>query len=530
MLIASGLVLPLGSSDSEIVDSAVKKSGVAKQNIKEAGVRRISYDARHGEVNLVCSVSLRLANASLEKSVADKKKGQFVYVSDAAEKQKIGSKKLSAPPVVVGYGPAGIFAAYILALNGYNPVVIEQGASIEQRTAIVDKFFTSGMLDRSSNIQFGEGGAGTFSDGKLTTRINDPLCDFVLETFVKFGAPRELLIEAKPHIGTDILRDVIRNIRNETIRLGAKINFNTKLESINVQNGAVKSVTAGGSRIPADAVILACGHSAREVFTMVKGIGASVVPKPFSVGFRIEHLQSDVDRSRWGKMAGDPRLPAADYSLSEHIGSHGVYTFCMCPGGTVVAGASDRGQVVTNGMSNRARAGKNANAAVAVSVDTSTFGTDAFAGVEFQKRLESAAFTAGGSNYCAPASDVGSFLDGRSGLRTDYVEPTYPLGVVEHNLENIIGKQLADCIRAGLRSFANKVSCFGNAGAVLTGIESRTSSPVRILRRDNRQAENVDGLYPCGEGAGYAGGIMSSATDGINTAKVIISEYRPISI
>ncbi|MBQ1357841.1 MAG: NAD(P)-binding protein [Oscillospiraceae bacterium] len=522
MIIVSGIRLPLGSTKEDAEREALKRVG----HPGDYTLRRVSYDMRRGQATMVCSVTASLGDAEAEKRIASSAK-EMQYSEMQQLRPRHGTERMNYRPVVVGAGPAGLFAAYLLSEYGYMPILLERGADVDTRTAKVDSFFLSGDLDADTNIQFGEGGAGTFSDGKLTTRINDGLCDYVLNTFCFFGAPDDILTKAKPHIGTDNLRGIIKRIREKIIENGGEVRFLSRVEDITVEDGRITRVRCAGNDTPVETVVLACGHSARDTYSMLMSHGALITAKPFSVGFRIEHLQEDVDRSLYGRFAGDPRLPKGEYNLSAHVGGRGVYTFCMCPGGTVVAAASESGAIVTNGMSRYLRDGKNANSAVCVSVGPEDFGSSPVRAMDFQRNLERAAYAAAGGGYSAPASDVGSFLDGKKGLRKGRIEPSYPRGVVPFDLEKILGSELSECLRGGLRAFADKMDCFSDSEAVLTGVETRTSAPVRINRDENRQAVGIQGLYPCGEGAGYAGGIVSSAVDGLRTAAAIIEKYCP---
>ena len=522
MIIVSGIRLPLGSTKEDAEKEALRQVG----HPGNYSLRRVSYDLRRGQASMVCSVTASLGDAETEKRIASSGNG-MQYSEIQQLRPRHGTEKMEYRPVVVGAGPAGLFAAYLLSEYGYMPILLERGADVDTRASRVDSFFSGGELDPDTNIQFGEGGAGTFSDGKLTTRINDGLCDYVLNTFCFFGAPDDILIKARPHIGTDNLRGIIKRIREKIIENGGEVRFLSCVEDITVENGHITGIRCSGNDIPVQTVILACGHSARDTYAMLMERGAVITAKPFSVGFRIEHLQEDVDRSLYGRYAGDPRLPKGEYNLSAHVGGRGVYTFCMCPGGTVVAAASESGSIVTNGMSRYLRDGKNANSAVCVSVGAEDFGSNPVKAMDFQRNLERAAYAAAGGGYLAPASSVGPFLEGKKGLRTGKVEPTYPRGVVAFDLEKILGSGLSECLRGGLRAFAEKMDCFSDPDAVLTGVETRTSAPVRINRNDDRQAVGIQGLYPCGEGAGYAGGIVSSAVDGLRTAAAVIERFCP---
>ena len=416
-----------------------------------------------------------------------------------------------------------MFAGLVLAEYGYSPVILERGGDVDSRTEAVENFIKNAVLDPVTNVQFGEGGAGTFSDGKLTTRINDPLCGYVLEKLAEFGAPEEILIKAKPHIGTDLLRNVIKAVRERIISLGGTVRFRTKLTDINSENGKITSaVLESGEILPCNALILAIGHSARDSFEMLLSKKIFLEPKPFSVGARIEHTQEAVNRSLYGNYWNSPHLPQGEYQLSYRQGERAVYTFCMCPGGTVVPAASETETVVTNGMSVFARDGRNANSAIAVSVSPEDFGNSPLDGVEFARKIERNAYILGGNNYHAPASTAENFLNGKGGLSGANVIPTYGIGVTECDLHELFPTFVTDMLRIGLEKFSHKMKCFGDAGAVLTAPETRTSSPVRITRGESMESVSLQGLYPIGEGAGYAGGIMSAAVDGVKCALKII--------
>jgi uncharacterized protein len=429
-------------------------------------------------------------------------------------------------PVVVGFGPAGIFAALILAQSGFRPLVLERGKPVRERTKDTWDLWRKHTLHAESNVQFGEGGAGTFSDGKLYSQIKDPrhLSRKVLTEFVKAGAPEEILYVSKPHIGTFRLVSMVEKMRAEIEALGGEIRFDSRMENLRIENGHVRGVVlASGEEIRADHVILALGHSARDTFTMLHARGVFMEAKPFSVGFRIEHPQTLIDRARYGQSAGNPLLGAADYKLVHHAkNGRSVYSFCMCPGGQVVAATSEPGCVVTNGMSQYSRAERNANAGIVVGITPADFGeTGPLAGVNFQRRLEQQAFKLGGGNYDAPGQRVGDFLAGRPSEAFGEVLPSYQPGVRPTDLSSALPDYAIAAMREALPAFDRQIRGFAMADALLTGVETRTSSPLRITRGADYQSLNVNGLYPAGEGAGYAGGILSAGVDGIEVAEAV---------
>ena len=443
----------------------------------------------------------------------------YVYMKTAAKKRI----------VVVGSGPAGLFCAYTLAKSGLCPIIVERGSKIEKRIDDVERFHASGMLDERSNVQFGEGGAGTFSDGKLNTGVKDIRIREVLKTFVKFGAPSEILWLAKPHIGTDMLRKVIVNMRNEIIALGGRFYFDTKLCDIGINGGKVRYAVlehdGETEQLECDDIILAIGHSARDTFYMLYDLPIKMAQKPFAVGVRIEHKQEMINRAQYGDFANTGRLKAADYKLAVHLPSgRGVYTFCMCPGGYVVAAASESGMVAVNGMSNYARDNENANSAVLVGVDTTDFGSDdILGGVELQRKIERNAYNIAGKSYAAPAQTLGSFLYGKECAPT--VKPSYRPSVTMCDISGIFPQFVTESLKSGIIMLDKKLHGFAHEGAIITAPETRSSSPVRILRNADHQSD-ISGLYPCGEGAGYAGGITSAAVDGIKCAESIINKYN----
>ncbi len=425
-------------------------------------------------------------------------------------------------PVVVGFGPAGMFSALVLSLAGLRPIVLERGEDAVSRNEKVQHFFKTGQLDPNSNVQFGEGGAGTFSDGKLNTGVNNPRIGWILEQFVAAGAREDILFDAKPHVGTDVLLTVVQNIRKRIISLGGQVRFSSHVTGINRQNGKLVGLKlANGEEISCTKAIFAIGHSARDTFSMLYDLGISMDAKPFAMGVRIEHRQEMIDCVQYGKC--DPVLPPADYKLVKHLEQETVYTFCMCPGGHVVAAASERGGVVTNGMSNADRNGKNANAALLVTLNPKDFPyAGPLGGVKWQQEIESKAFAVGGGNYCAPAQRVGDFLKNKPSEAAETVQPTYRPGVTWCDLHSFLPEKITDALKKAIPMLDGNLKGFAEADAVLTAPETRSSSPVRINRGDGKQSVSLQGLYPSGEGAGYAGGIMSAAIDGMLCAESLI--------
>ncbi len=428
-------------------------------------------------------------------------------------------------PVVVGFGPAGMFSALILAMAGLRPLVLERGEDALTRHEKVEKFWKTGALDPKSNVQFGEGGAGTFSDGKLNTGVNNPRIGWVLEQFVAAGAREDILFDAKPHVGTDVLLTVVQNIRQRIISLGGEVRFNSQVTGIRSENGRLTALKVnGGELVDCDHAIFAIGHSARDTFEMLHDLGIPMEPKPFSMGVRIEQKQSAVDKAQYG--CENPVLPPADYKLVKHLDEETVYTFCMCPGGYVVAAASEEGRVATNGMSYADRDGGNANAALLVTLNPADFpGDGPLAGMYWQREIEAAAYQAGGGGYKAPAQTVGDFLAGRASGEPAGVQPTYRPGVTWCDLRDVLPGKITRAMAEALPLMDGSLKGFADPNGVLTAPETRSSSPVRILRGEDRQSP-LTGLYPCGEGAGYAGGIMSAAIDGILSAEALIAKLE----
>lgn len=531
MIKVSNIKLSLDEDLNAVQDKAAAKAGVKPSDVNHFKILKESIDARKkNNIFLVYQAEFECKN---EEAIVRRSKDpdvilqkQELYDETASNVQKL---KLRTRPIVIGSGPAGLFAGLILAQNGFRPILLERGASVEQRDLKIKEFFKSGVLDPECNIQFGEGGAGTYSDGKLTTRIKDTRCDFVLDTFVNAGAPNEIAYSFKPHIGTDILVDVVRNIRKEIIKLGGEVRFFSKLTNLNVENGKLRSIEVNGSdEMECEALVLAIGHSARDTYEMLLAKQVQFEQKPFAIGLRIEHLQSMIDESQYGGMANHPKLKGASYKLAYTSSSSGrsCYSFCMCPGGVVVAAASETERLVVNGMSEYARDMANANSAIVVGVAPADFGSaHPLAGVEFQRHYEQLAFRAGGGGFKAPVQLVGDFLKDTVSSRIGEVQPSYPIDWSFADLSSCLPSYVTQTIKEGLTDFDRKLKGFASYHSVLTGIETRTSSPIRIVRNEEYEATKVSGLYPAGEGAGYAGGIVSAAVDGIKVAEKIMHKY-----
>ncbi len=518
----------ISQSERSVVDRTLALLSLSQSEVRFAGVSKRSLDARRREnIHYVNTVKIELFDEKDERKVAQKSPHAVYKPRQTFEFEK-GTQKPNGNIVITGFGPAGMFASLVLAENGYNPIVLERGPGIEKRVCAVEQFLNKGELDENANVQFGEGGAGTFSDGKLTTRISDPLCEYVLNEFVKHGAPEDILIKAKPHIGTDRLRVIVSSIRSRIMQLGGEIMFESCLDDIKVKGSAVAGVSANNTELNACAVVLAAGHSARDTFSMLYGKGIMMQPKPFSVGVRIEQRQEVINRGLYGKYADDKNLPVGEYQLSYHEGGRAVYTFCMCPGGVVVPSCSEQETVVTNGMSEYARDKENANAGLVVSVSEKDFDSGPLGGISFQRRLEKRAFELGGKSYRAPCATVDCFMNGEKGINIGSVKPSYSIGVTGADFSELFGHEINNMLKIGIDRFNKRLPEFATPDAVLTGAETRTSSPVRILRNEETgESVTISGLYPCGEGAGYAGGIMSAAVDGIKIAAKIMKKYAP---
>ncbi|ADL56693.1 NAD(P)/FAD-dependent oxidoreductase [Gallionella capsiferriformans] len=528
MLRLTEIKLPIEHQDGEIKAAILKKLGIAEADLIRHSVFKRGVDARRAHAILFTYTLL--AEVCDEAAILERyKNDQHIKVAPDTSYHFVAEAPadLSARPVVVGMGPAGLFAGLLLAQMGFRPLILERGKAVRERTKDTFGLWRQGVLNPESNVQFGEGGAGTFSDGKLYSQIKDPryLSRKVLEEFVTAGAPEEILYESHPHIGTFRLVGMVEKMRETILSLGGEIRFSSRVDDIEMTDGQVSGVVlANGERIATEHLVLAVGHSARDTFEMIHKRGIYIEAKPFSIGFRIEHPQSLIDAARFGKHAGNELLGAADYKLVHHASNgRSVYSFCMCPGGTVVAATSEPGRVVTNGMSQYSRNERNANAGIVVGITPQEdFPGDPLAGVEFQRRWESQAFKLGGETYQAPGQLVGDFIAGRPSTEFGEVQPSYTPGVHLTDLATALPEYAIEAIREALPAFAKQIKGFDLSDAVLTGVETRTSSPVRIKRNaDDYQSINTRGLYPTGEGAGYAGGILSAAVDGIEVAEAV---------
>lgn len=533
MLRLTELKLPLDHPEDAIAQLIIKTLGIHPAELKEFSIYKRSYDARKQKLLLVYIADVTVSSPQLEARLLAK----FTtnpHIKPAPDMRYTLLTQLDQPPairpVVIGFGPCGIFAALILAQMGFKPIVLERGKPVRERTKDTWGLWRKKVLHTESNVQFGEGGAGTFSDGKLYSQIKDPryLGRKVMTEFVKAGAPEEILLVSKPHIGTFRLVKVVENMREQIIAMGGEIRFQQRVCDFHIENGHIRGLTVQNLKddsqyeLRADHVVLALGHSSRDTFAKLHERGVYMEAKPFSVGFRIEHPQGVIDRARLGQHAGHPLLGAADYKLVHHAANgRSVYSFCMCPGGTVVAATSEENRVVTNGMSQYSRNERNANAGIVVGIDPSDYPGGPLAGIAFQRKLESNAFVMGGSNYEAPGQLVGDFIAGKASTQFGSVEPSYKPGVHLTDLADALPEFAITAMREALPAFGKKIKDFDMHDAVLTGVETRTSSPLRITRGADFQSLNVKGLYPAGEGASYAGGILSAGVDGIEVAEAV---------
>lgn len=530
MIRVNQVKLPVSHSEADLRKKTAKMMGVSADQIQSVELVRQSLDARK-KPDLYYLYALDVAVAGKEAAIVKRARSVNVQIrkEEAYRLPDPGIEPLRERPVIVGFGPAGMFCGLMLARAGYRPLILERGLDADSRAKAVARYWTDGTLDPECNVQFGEGGAGTFSDGKLTTGIKSPFIRQVLQELYEAGAPEEILYAAKPHIGTDRLAVVVQNIRKKIERLGGEVRLECRLENLILANGFIHGVTYShlGQTVDmeTDAVILAIGHSARDTVEMLYKNGAQIIQKPFSVGARIEHPQKLIDKAQYGAFAGHPKLGAADYKLSCHgLHQRGAYTFCMCPGGTVVAAASEKGGVIVNGMSTLARDGENANSALLVGINPVDFPSEhPLAGMYYQREIEQNAFALGGGDYRAPAQLVGDFLADRESRALGNVQPTCPTGVTLTNLRYCLPDKVRTTMQAAITEMDKRLHGFALPDAVLTAPETRSSSSVRILRDEFCQC-NLRGVYPCGEGAGYAGGIVSAAVDGIKCAHAVLAD------
>lgn len=506
-------------SNEQVFQKAILKNKIKQEEVSKWYIYKKSIDARKKEdIYYNYTLDLELKDKNKEKKYEQVEEYKFPEI-------KV-TRKSEYAPVIIGAGPAGLFAGLILVDNGIKPIILERGKQVEERIKDVEEFIKNKKFNISSNIQFGEGGAGTFSDGKLNTGNSSGIYSKkVLEEFVRFGAPAEILYTAKPHIGTDNLRNIVKNIREYIISKGGQVLFNEQVTDFEIENGKIKAVICS-KRIETDSVILAIGHSARDTFKRLYELGVEIQPKNFAVGVRIEHLQEDINKAQFGTQT-KLKLSAADYKLVYHAqNGRTCYTFCMCPGGQVMASSSEENSIVTNGMSNFARDGKNANSAVLVNITVDDYYKNTpLDGMYFQEDLERKAFVLGGSNYNAPVQKVEDFLENRATEEFGKIQPTYMPGVTGANLNEILPGFVSETLKEGIVALDKKLHGFADKDALLTGVETRSSSPVQITRdKENLNSINVQGLYPCGEGAGYAGGIMTAAIDGIKCAIKVLED------
>lgn len=515
----------LENQEQSLKQKIAQKLKITNEQLLSYHIHRRNIDARDKDMlYFVYSVDVETSQESfiLNRRIKDVTATPKAFKLDL----KCGMKSLKHRPIVVGFGPAGMFAALLLARYGYAPIVLERGEAVDKRSESVDAFFGQGILNEESNIQFGEGGAGTFSDGKLTARSKDPRVQFIYDTLVEFGAPKEIAYDRMPHVGSDKLKAIVKNIREAIIQLGGEIHFSCRVDALLVEQGSIYGVIANGKTWESNQVILALGNSARDSFVTFHHQGLAMENKPFAIGMRIEHKQEWVNKTQYHRFYKHPSLSAASYFLSD---GKGVYTFCMCPGGTVVAATSLKNHVVVNGMSNYARDLENANSAVLVQVDESEYGTQLFDGMRFIDTIEKQAFQLGGSNYKAPAQRVVDYLENKPSKSIKAINPSYPLGVTLCNLNELFPDTLNQKIKQGLFTFEKKMNGFISEDALLSGVETRSSCPIRIIRdKETLNSISIKGVYPCGEGAGYAGGIVSSAIDGMKCAEKIIEQFHPI--
>ncbi len=524
MIRIANLKLAIGQQETKLIDMVAKKLRVGKKEIKSLEIARKSIDSRKkDDIKIIYSVDVKIHNEQ-----------RFLKLKDVSEitikEPQIDQVDSDAIPVIIGSGPAGLFAALALVDAGLKPIIIERGCDVDTRKKDIDEFFATGVLNENSNVQFGAGGAGTFSDGKLTSGMKETKKRYFIKRMIEFGAPKDIAYDQKPHVGTDILIEVIRNICDYLVAQGCELRFNTLMTDLIIEDGQIAGVvTKSGeveTKVMTNHLILAIGHSARDTFEKIYNHNLEIQPKPFSLGLRIEHKREAINFSQYGK--AHDKLPTASYKLNCKTESNrGVYTFCMCPGGVVVAAASEAGHLTTNGMSYHARDLENSNSAILVTITPEDYVVDnnPLSGIHLQRELEKKAFEMGGSNYYAPVQTLGSYLKGELDVKFGQVTPSYTPGTKFADLNELFPSFVNEPLKEALSSFGNKIKEFENQDAILTGIEARSSSPITIVR-DEKMQSNIKGIYPCGEGAGYAGGIVSAATDGVNVALKIIEELK----
>lgn len=531
MIRISQLKLPIRHTEEDLKNAIIKALRISPQKLIGYRVVKKSIDARKNEIKYIYSVDASILLTEKENEAMFISKSRNDKITFAKEEQYAsvpsGEKELTHRPVVVGTGPAGLFTAYLLAKHGYQPLVIERGEEVRKRVEAVEHFWKTGELKPESNVQFGEGGAGTFSDGKLNTLVRDAFSRyrFVMETFVNHGAPADILYLNKPHIGTDKLRLVVETMRKEILRLGGEVRFGTKLTDLMIEDGALKGIVLNKEeQLPCEVLVMAIGHSARDTFSMLLDRGLKLSQKAFAIGLRIEHRQSMISQAQYG--SNDIHLPAADYKLTHQTkAGRGVYSFCMCPGGFVVNASSEPGHLAVNGMSNYLRDEVNANSAIVVTVQPEDFGSgDPLAGVAFQRRWEQAAYQAGKGSV--PVQLFGDLLNNKESVTIGNVTPNLKGAYRLTSLNSCLPGDILEALKEGILAFDHKIKGFADEEAVLSGVESRTSSPVRIHRNEQMES-NIRGIYPCGEGAGYAGGITSAAIDGMKVFEAVAAQYKP---
>ena len=512
--------LPIDHKKEDIINKICKKINIKKEDIKAMIINKKSIDARK-IINYIYEIDIK---TDKEKQILNKKIKDVIKTPDEKYTFKIsGKQKLKERPIIIGSGPSGLFCAYFLSKYGYKPLIIERGEKIEDRIKTVEKFWETNILNPNSNVQFGEGGAGTFSDGKLNTTSKDIRIKEILKIFVKNGAPKEILYIKNPHIGTDILRKVIKNIREEIIKYGGKFIFNTCLEEIIIKNNKIKQIIINSKKINAENLILAIGHSSRDTFKMLNKNNIKIIPKPFAIGIRIQHKQEVIDKNQYGKEY--KKLPRASYKLTYKASNgRGVYSFCMCPGGFVVNSSSEEKKLVINGMSNYKRDEENANSAIIVTVNPDDFGHNPLDGVAYQEKLEKITYKEGIGNI--PIQLYKDFKNNKNSNNFKKIKPVIKGKYTFANLNNIFPPYITKSLIEGIENFNKKIKGFSDDDTILAAIESRTSSPIKIIRDENLES-NIKGIYPCGEGAGYAGGIITSAIDGIKVAEAIAKKYKP---